>query len=83
MIILDGKKVAAEIKEELKQSTEAFIETYGKRPCLAVVQVGDNPASTVYVNNKIKSCQEIGFISKSFHYLNILQKHRLEGFLHK
>ena len=76
-IILDGKKVAAEIKEELKQSTEAFVELYGKRPCLAVVQVGDNPASTVYVNNKIKSCQEIGFVSKSFHYTSTMTEDEL------
>jgi methylenetetrahydrofolate dehydrogenase (NADP+)/methenyltetrahydrofolate cyclohydrolase len=76
-IILDGKKVAAEIKEELKQSTEAFVELYGKRPCLAVVQVGDNPASTVYVNNKIKSCQEIGFVSKSFHYTSAMTENEL------
>jgi methylenetetrahydrofolate dehydrogenase (NADP+)/methenyltetrahydrofolate cyclohydrolase len=76
-IILDGKKVAAEIKEELKQSTEAFVEFYGKRPCLAVVQVGDNPASTVYVNNKIKSCQEIGFVSKSFHYTSAMTENEL------
>lgn len=76
-IILDGKKVAADIKEELKQSTEVFVEMYGKRPCLAVVQVGDNPASTVYVNNKIKSCQEIGFVSKSFHYTSAMTENEL------
>jgi methylenetetrahydrofolate dehydrogenase (NADP+)/methenyltetrahydrofolate cyclohydrolase len=76
--ILDGKKVAAEIKEELRQATEAFSEFYGTRPCLAVIQVGDDPASSVYVNNKIKSCQQIGFISKSFHYLNISEAELLE-----
>ena len=76
-IIIDGKKVAAEIKEELKQSTEAFKSIYGKAPCLAVIQVGDNPASKVYVNNKIKACQEIGFISKSFHYSSSMTEHEL------
>lgn len=76
-IIIDGKKVAADIKEELKQSTEAFNALYGKRPCLAVIQVGDNPASNVYVNNKIKSCAEIGFISKSFHYTSAMTEQEL------
>ena len=76
-IIIDGKRIAAEIKEELKQSTEAFKAIYGVTPCLAVIQVGDNPASTVYVNNKIKACQEIGFVSKSFHYSSTMTEQEL------
>ena len=76
-IIIDGKAVAAEIREELKLSTNAFFTLYGKRPCLAVIQVGDNPASTVYVNNKIKACQEIGFVSKSFHYSSTMTEQEL------
>lgn len=76
-IIIDGKKVATEIKEELRQSTEAFNELYGKYPCLAVIQVGDNQASNVYVNNKIKACKEIGFISKSFHYTSAMTEQEL------
>lgn len=76
-MIIDGKKIAAEIKEELRQSTEAFYELYGKRPCLAVIQVGNNAASSVYVNNKIKACQEIGFISKSFHYSSAMTEAEL------
>ena len=76
-IILDGKKIAAEIREELRQSTEAFNELYGTRPCLAVIQVGDNPASSTYVNNKIRACKEIGFISESFHYSDKLTEEEL------
>ena len=67
-IIIDGKKIAADIREELRQSTQVFNVLYCTSPCLAVIQVGDNPASSTYVNNKIKACKEIGFISESFHY---------------
>ena len=76
-IILDGKRVAAEIKEELRRSTDAFKAIYDKTPCLAVIQVGDNPASSTYVNNKIKACKEIGFISKSFHYTSAMTEQEL------
>lgn len=76
-IIIDGKKIAAEIREELRQSTEAFNAIYGTRPCLAVIQVGDNPASSTYVNNKIKACKEIGFISESFHYTDTMTEEEL------
>ena len=76
-IIIDGKKVAAEIKEELRQSTEAFIELHGTHPCLSVIQVGDNPASSTYVNNKIKSCREIGFSSNSYHFTDKLTEEEL------
>ena len=76
-IIIDGKAIAADIREELRQSTEAFKAVYGKAPCLAVIQVGDNPASNVYVNNKIKACQDIGFVSKSFHYTSAMTEQEL------
>lgn len=76
-IIIDGKAIAADIREELRQSTEAFKAIYGKAPCLAVIQVGDNSASSVYVNNKIKACQDIGFVSKSFHYTSAMTEQEL------
>lgn len=76
-IILDGKSTAAEIRLELKRSTEAFNELCGTRPCLAVIQVGNNPASSTYVNNKIKACKEIGFISNVFHYADDLSEKEL------
>lgn len=76
-IIIDGKKVAADIREELRQSTKAFNVLYCTSPCLAVIQVGDDPASNVYVNNKIKACKEIGFISNSYHYTDKLTEEEL------
>ncbi len=59
-IILDGKKEAKKIRMELKEKISGLKE----KPGLAVIMVGDNPASKVYVNNKEKDCKEIGFYSE-------------------
>ncbi|MDE6657182.1 MAG: bifunctional 5,10-methylene-tetrahydrofolate dehydrogenase/5,10-methylene-tetrahydrofolate cyclohydrolase, partial [Oscillospiraceae bacterium] len=64
--IIDGKQVSANVKEQVRQETEVLFEKYGKRPALAVVIVGNNPASRVYVNNKKKACETVGF--QSFEY---------------
>ncbi len=63
--IIDGKKISAEIKEELKEKV-ASLKSQGIEGCLAVVQVGDDPASCVYVRNKKKACEYIGIKSKSY-----------------
>ncbi len=63
MVLLDGKQLARQIKEELAQETAAIIEAGGKVPHLAAVLVGDNPASQVYVRNKVRSCERVGFHS--------------------
>ena len=62
--ILDGKAVSQRVKNALKDETEKFVEKYGIRPGLAVVIVGDDPASRVYVNSKKKACAEIGYYSE-------------------
>lgn len=60
-MILDGKKIAAEIRGELRTEIDA-IKASGRRvPKLAIVIVGHNPASETYVNNKLKACAEVGF----------------------
>ncbi len=64
--IIDGKKVATLVKAEIKQAIAARVENNLRRPGLAVVLVGDDPASKVYVNNKRKSCIEVGI--QSFAY---------------
>lgn len=64
-IYIDGKKIAEQIKEELKEAVED-LGAAGKHPCLAVVQVGDDPASKVYVKNKQKACLYIGIKSLSY-----------------
>ncbi|KAI4453005.1 c-1-tetrahydrofolate synthase cytoplasmic-related [Holotrichia oblita] len=65
--IIDGKKIAAAIREELKVKAFDFEKKYGYKAGLAVVRVGEDPASVIYVNNKIKACEETGL--KSFSYL--------------
>jgi methylenetetrahydrofolate dehydrogenase (NADP+)/methenyltetrahydrofolate cyclohydrolase len=61
--ILDGKKLSAELKIQIKDKTKAFINSGGKQPHLAVILVGNNPASESYVKSKVKSCEEVGFKS--------------------
>lgn len=64
--IIDGKAVAADIKKEIAVEVNALADRYGKKPGLAVVLVGSDPASQVYVGNKEKGCAEVGF--NSFKY---------------
>ena len=64
-ILIDGKKTAAEIRAELRLKTDDFFEKYGRRPGLAVVRVGEDPASVVYVRNKMRACDDVGFVSKT------------------
>lgn len=63
--LIDGKRISAEIKEELKEEV-AQLKDKGIVPCLAVIQVGKDPASSVYVNNKKKACAYIGIESLSY-----------------
>lgn len=60
--IIDGKKIAADIRAQVARDVEA-LKANGKKPGLAVILVGDDPASHVYVANKIKACQEVGIES--------------------
>ncbi len=63
--IIDGKAVAARICEELKVKVDS-LSAAGKQPGLAVIIVGDNPASRVYVNSKKKKCAELGIYSEEY-----------------
>lgn len=63
--ILDGKAVSASVKEQVANETAALKEK-GITPGLAVVIVGDDPASHVYVNNKKKACAQVGFHSEEY-----------------
>lgn len=65
MIIIDGKKVSSTVKEQVKNET-AELKAKGITPGLAVILVGDDPASRVYVNNKKKACEYVGFRSEEF-----------------
>jgi methylenetetrahydrofolate dehydrogenase (NADP+)/methenyltetrahydrofolate cyclohydrolase len=61
--LIDGKLIGAEIREEVRRETLALVESGHTRPGLAVILVGDNPASRAYVTSKSKACQEAGFHS--------------------
>jgi len=63
--IIDGKKISQQIKDELKE-TVAVLKDQGKHICLAVIQVGNDPASSVYVGNKKKACAYIGIESLAY-----------------
>ena len=62
--LIDGKQISAQIRAEIKEETVAFQKEYGYLPGLAVVIVGENPASQVYVRNKARACGEVGFYSE-------------------
>ncbi|MEM8526321.1 MAG: bifunctional methylenetetrahydrofolate dehydrogenase/methenyltetrahydrofolate cyclohydrolase FolD [Bacteroidota bacterium] len=63
MTILDGKKLSQQIKEEIAVEVTEIKAAGGKIPHLAAVLVGENPASQVYVRNKVRSCEQVGFNS--------------------
>lgn len=64
--IIDGKSLAASIKSDLAKTTQKLSEQYGRRPCLAVILVGENQASVTYVKNKEKACEVCGITSEKY-----------------
>jgi methylenetetrahydrofolate dehydrogenase (NADP+)/methenyltetrahydrofolate cyclohydrolase len=66
-VIIDGKAVAKEVQKQIKDDVEGLERRWGLAPGLAVVLVGDDPASHIYVRNKEKACKEVGI--KSFEHL--------------
>lgn len=63
--LIDGKAIAREVRAEVRTAIEALVATGQRRPGLAVIMVGDNPASAVYVRNKRASCEECGILSRA------------------
>ena len=74
-IIIDGKKISTEIKDELKEK----VASLNKDITLCVIQVGSDPASTIYVNNKKKACEYIGIKSLSYELPNETTEEELIG----
>ncbi len=64
--IIDGKAISAKMRAEIKEQTAQFVAKHGIRPGLAVIIVGDNAASQVYVRNKRRACEEVGFYSEAY-----------------
>lgn len=88
--LIDGKRISLEIKDELKAKV-AQLKEKGIQVCLAVIQVGDDPASTVYVNGKKKDCAYVGIESVSYELpeettekelLNLIEKLNKDDHVH-
>lgn len=62
-VVIDGKATAAKIRAKVKNDCDRIFDAYGKRPKLAIVLVGDNPASQIYVASKERACAEVGMES--------------------
>ncbi|MFL5454767.1 MAG: tetrahydrofolate dehydrogenase/cyclohydrolase catalytic domain-containing protein, partial [Myxococcales bacterium] len=61
--IIDGKAIAARVRAEVAQGVKELVARTGLAPGLAAVRVGEDPASIIYVRNKIKACAEVGIAS--------------------
>ncbi len=66
MLVLSGKEVATKVRSEVQQECTRFKQETGHTPCLAVVLVGDDPASATYVASKGKACEEMGFDHRDY-----------------
>lgn len=64
--IIDGKRIAAQIKEEIRSRAVEFEKTRGRKIGLAVIKVGEDPASAIYVRNKIKACEACNIASFAY-----------------
>lgn len=64
--IIDGKTIAAKLRQDIKARVEQRLAGGQRAPGLAVILVGSNPASQVYVGSKRRACEEVGFVSKSY-----------------
>ena len=63
---IDGKRVAQEVRDQVKQRIAERVAQGLRAPGLAVILVGSDPASQVYVGSKRRSCKEVGIVSKSY-----------------
>jgi len=66
--IIDGKAIAAQVRAEVKAEVEAWVQAGNRPPYLAVILVGDNPASASYVRGKTKAAAEVGIASDTLHF---------------
>lgn len=80
--IIDGKLISTQLKEELKEEVK-LLKSQGKDCCLAVIQVGNDPASSVYVGNKKKACEYIGIKSLAYELPESTTEDELITLIHK
>ena len=77
MGIIDGKAISLKIRDEIKAKVISLKER-GISPCLAVIMIGDDPASAIYVRNKIKACEDTGIKSLSYHFEADIDEKQIE-----
>jgi len=77
MQLIDGKKIASEIKQEIASEVEKLISNGKKRPHLAAILVGHDGGSETYVANKVKACEEVGFKSSLIRYEDVVTETEL------
>ena len=83
MLILQGSKVSTLIKEQLHKQVKAFKRKHKRVPGLAVILVGNNEASSVYVRHKVKACKEVGFYSLQFNFKTTVKSTTLKKTIDK
>ena len=76
MKLINGKEIASIIKDEIREKLNS-LRINGIVPTLAIVQVGDNPASNIYINNKIKLCKDLNCNSKLLKFSNEIKEAQL------
>ncbi len=81
--ILNGKIIAQTIKDAIKAEVDHLVEQQQKPPGLAVILIGEDPASEIYVNNKKMACEQAGFYSEIQHYPNSISQTSLLKHIHK
>jgi methylenetetrahydrofolate dehydrogenase (NADP+)/methenyltetrahydrofolate cyclohydrolase len=82
-IRIDGKAFADKLCEQLKGEVEQLVAEHNLRPCIAVVLVGDDPASHVYVSNKVKRCQQLGIESREHRLPDTTSQSELMALIHQ
>ena len=80
--LLDGKALAQRIQTQLKSQVEQLVLSHGRPPGLAVLMVGDNPASAAYVRNKERACAKVGIASFGRHFPATISQAELEQTIH-
>lgn len=81
--IIDGKKISADIRAEIKAEVDAITAAGERAPGLAVIIVGEDPASQVYVRNKKRGCEEVGFYSEVYELPATTTQEELEALVDK
>jgi methylenetetrahydrofolate dehydrogenase (NADP+)/methenyltetrahydrofolate cyclohydrolase len=90
-VIIDGNKIAQDVRQQVREDALNFKEKTGIEPGLAVIMVGEDPASKVYVGRKAKACAEVGFLSREYKLpadtseaklLNIISELNADGVIH-